>query len=32
MSGPFKNKVQNADMIMRGYDDYRTGRIVAPHR
>jgi len=28
-SGPFKNKVQNADMIVKGHDDYTSGRIVA---
>ena len=28
-SGPFKNKVRNADMIVKGYDDYTSGRLVA---
>jgi len=27
--GPFLNKVRNAEMIEKGYDDYKTGRIVA---
>jgi hypothetical protein len=27
-SGPFGNKVQNADMIAKGYDDYKAGRII----
>lgn len=29
-SGPYGNKVRNAEMISRGYRDYATGRIVSP--
>lgn len=28
-SGPYGNKVQNADMMIKGYDDYIAGRITA---
>jgi hypothetical protein len=29
-SGPFGNKVRNADMIAKGYDDYVAGKIIPP--
>jgi hypothetical protein len=29
-AGPFENKVRNADMIIKGYDDYKAGRIIPP--
>jgi hypothetical protein len=31
-SGPFGNKVQNAEMIIKGYDHYKTGRIGGPRK
>jgi hypothetical protein len=28
MSGPHKNKVRNAEMIVKGYDDYTSGKVA----